>query len=192
MARPPTDARDRLLAAAARLFYAQGIAATGIDEILREAGVAKMTLYHHFGSKEGLALAFLEHRHTAWMARFHGALATAAPGLPGLADALEPWFQDGDFRGCAFLNTVCEGLSAPPLLTAARRHKEDLLALIRTRCPTGAESTLAEEALLVLDGAILRRQMTGDPGVLAHARRLLERLESSVSRRGGKPARLGG
>ena len=122
MARPPTDARDRLLAAAARLFYAHGIAATGIDALLREAGVAKMTLYHHFGSKEGLALAFLEQRHHAWMDRFTTALATASPGLVGVAEALEGWFRDGDFRGCAFLNTVCEGHQGA-LAEAARRHK---------------------------------------------------------------------
>lgn len=181
MARPPTDARERLLAAAARLFYAQGIAATGIEAVLQEAGVAKMTLYHHFGSKEGLALAFLEQRHRAWMERFTTALATASPGLVGVAEALEGWFCDGDFRGCAFLNTVCEGHQGA-LVEAARRHKEDLLAVLRQRCPAGAASTLAEEALVVVEGAILRRQMTGDPGVLVIARQLLARLDGPVIR----------
>lgn len=176
MARPPTDARDRLLAAAARLFYAQGIAATGIDEVLREAGVAKMTLYHHFGSKEGLAVAFLEWRHNAWMTRFQAHLEQAAPGLVGLADALEPWFRDGDFRGCAFINTVCEGRSAPVLVEAARRHKEDLRMVVQGRCPPRAASGLADEALIIIEGAIIRRQMTGDPEVIAVVRRLLGRL----------------
>jgi AcrR family transcriptional regulator len=176
MPRPPTDARDRLLATAGRLFYAHGIAATGIDAILRAAGVAKMTLYHHFGSKEGLAIAWLEQRHRAWMGRFTGDLERSAAGLPGLADALARWFADDDFRGCAFLNTVCEGSASPALLALARRHKDELRTLVRARTPGRGADARADEAMLVVEGAILRRQVTGDAAAAVHARRLLRRI----------------
>ncbi|MEU3821683.1 TetR family transcriptional regulator [Streptomyces sp. NPDC030392] len=60
-------ARERLLAAAARRFYADGVAATGIDTITAEAGVAKMSLYNNFASKADLVRAYLDARHEEWL-----------------------------------------------------------------------------------------------------------------------------
>ena len=64
------SARERILETAERLFYAEGIRAVGVDRIIAEAGVAKMTLYNHFASKDDLILAALQHREATFMDRF--------------------------------------------------------------------------------------------------------------------------
>jgi len=61
------SARDRILETAQRLFYRHGIRAVGVDRIIAESGVAKMSFYRHFPSKRDLVIAFLERRHRFWM-----------------------------------------------------------------------------------------------------------------------------
>ena len=65
-------ARERLLDAAGRLFYADGIAATGINAITAEAGVARMSLYNNFASRDELMLAYIEARHQEWLGLYRG------------------------------------------------------------------------------------------------------------------------
>src|SRR5260221_4859801 len=100
----PTNARDRILHTAHRLFYAHGIRATGIDRVIAEAGVTKVTFYRHFPSKNALICAFLDYRHQRWMAWFIEALqrhgsASQGRGLDALVPALAEWFPDGSFHG---------------------------------------------------------------------------------------------
>ena len=71
-------ARQQLLGAAARRFYADGLAATGIDTITAEAGVAKMSLYNNFSSKADLIRAYLEARHEEWLTLYRRRLELAA------------------------------------------------------------------------------------------------------------------
>src|SRR5450830_347148 len=95
---PPlfSSARDRLLRTAHDLFYRDGIRATGIDRVIAEAGVTKVTFYRHFASKYLLVRAFLDYRHGLWMGWFidslgrHGA---ESRGLAALPDVLEEWFS---------------------------------------------------------------------------------------------------
>src|SRR3954453_4303770 len=75
-------ARARLLAAAAECFYDHGVAGSGIDTITAAAGVAKMSLYNNFASKDDLVLAYLEARHEEWLGRFRRRLA-ARPNSAG-------------------------------------------------------------------------------------------------------------
>ncbi len=108
-------ARDRLLHTAHALFYRDGIRATGIDRVIAESGVTKVTFYRHFPSKNDLICAYLEYRHTGWMAWFGDALQRHAHALPAgtdrtraLAPALAEWLGSERFRGCAFINSVSE------------------------------------------------------------------------------------
>src|SRR4051794_20178037 len=101
----PTSARERLLAAADELFYAEGIQSVGIDRIIEKAGVAKASLYSTFGSKEELVRAYLQLRHAARMARIDRSLArTDDPRerLLAIFDALGEACATPGFRGCAF------------------------------------------------------------------------------------------
>ena len=115
MGRTPTstsEARQRILETADRLFYADGIRAVGIDRVIAEAGVAKATLYAHFPSKDDLILAVLHHREAAVVAFFAEATTryrkrTTDP-LRAFCAALKEWFRSPGFRGCAFQNAAVE------------------------------------------------------------------------------------
>src|SRR5512138_755897 len=107
-----TPKRDRLLDVANRLFYRQGYHATGIDTILAEAELAKMTLYHHFASKEELIVAALARRSQAIGAALAAAMQAAGSSprkrLQALFDWHAAWFADRQFNGCAFMRAVGE------------------------------------------------------------------------------------
>lgn len=186
-ASPALPARQRILDTACRLFYGEGLRATGIDRIIAESGVAKMSFYRHFPSKNDLILAFLQLRHEAWMARFTAAVEAASatrPGLAALADALGNWFADADYRGCAFINAVAEsGVPATPEVGAiAARHKAELrdwIAAYAGRCDLREPEQAADEAMLVVEGMIVRFQMTRDATIPAHGRRLLELIAAA-------------
>jgi AcrR family transcriptional regulator len=175
-------ARDRILVTAHALFYRDGIRATGIDRIIAESGVAKLTFYRHFPSKDALVCAFLDYRHERWMAWFVDALgrhgAQPGGGLAPLAAALAEWFADPAFRGCAFINAVVEvGQALPEAAAIARRHKEDMVQVIAGLLPeAAAQDAAARAAALAVDGAIIGAQM-GHTGPAADGlRRLLAGL----------------
>ncbi len=163
------SARERILETALRLFYAEGVRATGIDRIIAESGVAKMSFYRHFPSKSDLVCAFLEARHLRWMAWFTARVSALSTGnarsLPVVADALGEWFKQHDFRGCAFINVMVETVApdAAERIIAAR-HKDELLAQLVALahrdglCEPQASGRLA---LLIVEGAIVRAHMTG-------------------------------
>jgi AcrR family transcriptional regulator len=167
----PLSARERIMETAERLFLQEGFRATGIDRIIAESGVAKMSLYRHFPSKSDLIAAFLEAR-----------LAKRAD-LDVLADVLAAWFQTETYRGCAFINLVAESgteTGDAQLVEKAVAHKADLgayLAELARRLGYARPKAIAEEALLCVEGMIVRYQMTGDRAVIDAGRRLLARLK---------------
>jgi AcrR family transcriptional regulator len=185
MSRVP--ARERILDTAARLFYQDGFRATGIDKIIAESGVAKMSLYRHFPSKNDLIAAFLERRHEGWMTWFEeeveARLAKRA-SLAVLADALGAWFRIDAFRGCAFINIVAESGATgdAQFVGSAVSHKAALAAYVQglaRRLGVSKPKEAAEEAMLCIEGMIVRYQMTSDARVIDAGRRLLGRLEAS-------------
>ena len=111
--RPASAARERILEAAYDLFSHQGVRAVGIDAIIERSGVARMTLYRHFASKDALVLAFLERREERWTKEWlQGEVErrSAAPGerLLAIFDVFDEWFQRSDFEGCSFVNVLLE------------------------------------------------------------------------------------
>ena len=165
-------ARDRILATAHELFYRDGIRATGVDRIIAEAGVAKLTFYRHFPGKDDLVRAFLEHRHQVWMAWFVDALgrhsANAAESLQPLVAAMAEWFADPRFRGCAFINAMAEvGGTLADAAEIALRHKQDMQDVIEALLPvTPHRRRRAQAVALAVDGAIVRAQMHGAAAAL--------------------------
>ncbi|TAM60462.1 MAG: TetR/AcrR family transcriptional regulator [Rhodanobacter sp.] len=162
------SARDRILLTAHDLFYRHGIRATGIDLVIAESGVAKLTFYRHFPSKNALVLAVLEHRHRHWMSWFTDALTRhrprTRPPLEALVPALAEWFHDGNFRGCAFLNTMTElGGSLPGVMAACRLHKQDMTAAIAGLLPASRQRKRQALAIAIaVDGAIVHTQFERD------------------------------
>ena len=106
------SARDRLVAAAADLFAANGIQATGVDAIIEAADVAKATFYRHFPSKDDLVVAWLRDPAARWLdgvrARVEAQGANGADAIPVLFETVADWLETGDYRGCPYLNTAAE------------------------------------------------------------------------------------
>lgn len=177
-------ARERILLTAHRLFYSEGVRATGIDRVIAESGVAKVTFYRHFPSKNELILAFLTYRHETWMAWFIDALrryGTEYTGMDAVVPALREWFEDGGFRGCAFINSVVElGGAQPEVVDIARAHKESMTAAVAALLPPSKRRLLdAQAAALAIDGAIVQAQVAGSPeGALSSLARVLNALRS--------------
>ncbi|WP_135451750.1 TetR/AcrR family transcriptional regulator [Mycobacterium sp. DL99] len=157
-------ARERILATAYRLFYRDGIRATGIDKVIAEAGVTKVTFYRHFASKDALIIEFLDLRHRRWMTWFVDALdrhATSGKrGHSAVVSAVQEWLTADTFRGCAFINSVNElGAELPEIHAIATRHKADMVAAIKATLPPGGNRTRTAHALgIAVDGAVVRAQ----------------------------------
>jgi AcrR family transcriptional regulator len=110
----PSGARDRILDAAYDLFSQNGIRGVGIDAIVARSGVARMTLYRHFSSKQALALAYLEQREQRWTQEWLEQEVMRrsddpAERLLAIFDVFDAWFRRADFEGCAFINVMLEG-----------------------------------------------------------------------------------
>ena len=176
--------RDHLLKTAERLFQRDGYRATGIDRILAESGVAKMTLYKHFPSKEDLILAVLRGRSARWRDGMEQAVARRAtrPRDKVLAvfDVFEAWFATPDFAGCMFLRASSEygPLDDPAHRVAAEYHREVLAYLRQLVAEAGARraAPLARQLMLLLIGAISITQVNGPVGAGQQAREAAEIL----------------
>jgi len=175
---PAAPARERLLEAAARLFYAHGIAATGIDAITAEAGVAKQSLYNNFASKDELTTAYIEGRHQEWLELYRARLQTAdSPTARVLAvfdayaDHARLAYEHG-FRGCGLLNAAAELPAGSPGREAVREHKEEVEALLAGHLEALALQTAvtAQDLAFLLEGAISRAGLEGTPELLVCAR----------------------
>ncbi len=180
------SARERLIAAAARRFYADGIVATGIDAVTAEAGVAKMSLYHNFASKADLVAAYLEARHAEWLGLYRDRLCAAEAAGAGPAERVLTVFDaytdhadaayERGFRGCGLLNAAGELPVGDPGRDAVRRHKEQVEALlaghvaeVRPDDPEDA-AALAEHLAYLLEGAMVRAGLDGEDDRLRRAR----------------------
>jgi AcrR family transcriptional regulator len=107
----PSEARNRLLSTASRIFYAEGIHSVGIDRIVAEAQVTRATLYRHFPGKEDLVLAHLATADQAIRDQVGQAVAAdlpAADKLRAIGRGIAGAIQSDGFRGCAFLNAAAE------------------------------------------------------------------------------------
>ncbi|MBO3678870.1 TetR/AcrR family transcriptional regulator [Streptomyces sp. NEAU-YJ-81] len=185
-------ARERLLAAAARRFYADGVTATGIDTITTEAGVAKMSLYNNFSSKSDLVRAYLDARHEEWLALYASRLEQAQNPRDGVLAAFDAYADhaafayERGFRGCGLLNAAAELPAGDEGRSVVRRHKEEVERLIAGHLeellPDRPDDvrTMAEHLSFLLEGAMARAGLEGDDNRLRHARAmaatLLDRL----------------
>jgi len=176
----PASARDRILTTAHGLFYRDGIRATGIDRVIAEAHVTKVTFYRHFPSKNDLILAYLDYRHGLWMAWFTEALerhvvSYGSDVAQAVVSSMSEWFHSEHYRGCAFINAAAElDAGVPGVLEATRNHKYDMAhAIARLLPPTLERDEIASAISMAVDGAIIRAQYTGSA---ADALALLQRL----------------
>lgn len=180
VAKTRPSARERLLNAAAKLFYANGMTATGIDAITAEAGVASQTLYNNFSSKHDLILGYLQARHEEWKELYETRLADADTDVDRVLAVFDAYidhaelpYPDG-FRGCGLLNAAAElpaGAEGRELVRAQKEEVESLLldALLEVADERRAKS-LAIQFSLLLEGAMMRAGLERDPALLYQAR----------------------
>ncbi|MDK2778994.1 MAG: TetR/AcrR family transcriptional regulator [Pseudomonadota bacterium] len=169
------DKQQQLITTAFRLFYRNGIHATGINQILKEAGVAKKTLYHHFPGKDDLLLAVLNYRDqrfTGWMMKALEQATDAETLCDAWFMALDDWFNSRaeellPFRGCFFIHTAAEYSDpAHPVHQQCQRHKQQLQQALQQRLSTCLDdrraTELARSWALLKEGAITSAAVGGD------------------------------
>ena len=133
----PGSGRERILEAAYPLFSRSGIRAVGVDTIVEAAGVAKMTLYRNFPSKEDLALAFLAVREERWTRAWLWSEVSQRADEPterllAIFDVFGEWFARDDFEGCSFINVLLEQDTLDdPVREASVKHLANIRELIQ-------------------------------------------------------------
>jgi len=176
---------ERILAAADKLFYTQGIRAVGVDAVAAEAGVSKRTLYNYYATKDDLIAAYL-------VARFKQLAPSDEPAreqILGYFDYLERDFARSNYRGCHYVNAVCE-LSDPKHPAAGialqfKQQRREWLRGLLERLGAKDAATLATQLQLLAEGAVSATLVRGDRGLARAARAAAEVLiDASV-----KPAK---
>jgi AcrR family transcriptional regulator len=177
------NARVQLIDTAIDLFDRHGFHAVGIDKILSAAGLAKMTLYHHFDSKEALIVAVLEKRDAAFRETFAAAVSGAEKGRPELLamfDAIEAWTREPAFKGSLFDKAAAEyGEKDHPVKKAVLAHKGWLFSEVRRAAAAAGVADpvkLAAELFLLIEGAVLAAAVTGDRTAARRAKVAAETL----------------
>lgn len=170
--------REALLSTAQELFARQGYRAVGIDTLLAEAGVAKMTLYKQFGSKEELIAAVLERLAWEITSSLTARLATATGGSHGrilaVFDWLADWVRSPAFHGCLFLKAASEYPEPGDRpRQAAEAFKAGCRELLEEQCRElgiADPERLARQLHLLLEGALVLSFLERDPQAATHAR----------------------
>lgn len=189
---PRDSARERLLKAAATLFYNDGIGGTGIDAIVQRAGVARQSLYNNFTSKADLVNSYIEARHAEWLGLYDMRVAGAKdPAARVLAifdayqDHAEHAYERG-FRGCGLLNAAAELMADDAGRHAVRRHKEEVERLLSGHLGAILPDDPARAALVarhlcfLLEGAMARAGLEGKSDCVMAARQMAADILDSL------------
>lgn len=178
-------ARARLLEAADRLFYEEGVHSTGIDRVIAEAGAAKGSLYYGFGGKDGLVRAYLDERGGRWRAYMAEQLAARwddpRDRVAGAFEVLAEAVRDDGFNGCPYINACAESPPAGVVRDATDDHRawvRDLFAGLARDAGLAEPEGLAAQLALLYDGVMVAGGLDagGDPGAagVRAARALVE------------------
>ena len=174
------DTRTRILQAASRLFYAEGIRPVSVDDIAAAAGLTKRTVYYHFASKDDLVVAYLRYRD-------RGVLRAAVERRGGsprekiLAafSELEAGFGNSKFRGCPFVNAAAElghSESVRAVATASKETTRTWLEELARELGARDPAALSEQLGLLIDGSIATWLVRRDPAAAVRAREAAEVL----------------
>jgi AcrR family transcriptional regulator len=177
------SARERLLAAANELFYAEGVQTVGIDRITERAGVAKASLYNLFGSKEELVAAYLASRHDGTAARLTEAVnrfGDPRQRILAVFDAQALQFEQTDFNGCAFVAASTEAPAGGLVEHAANEFRawiRQMFIDLAEQAGASDPSNLGRQLHLLYDGAGLAARMDRcDPAIAPSARDAAQKL----------------
>jgi AcrR family transcriptional regulator len=174
----PNDTRERIISAASKLFYSDGIRAVSVDAVAEKAGLTKRTLYYHFRSKDDLVAAYLAARDQPNLVLFKRWFDEAAGELPSkvraIFDQLARNAGHPKWKGCGFLRTSAELANLPghPAIKTGAAHKKKFEAWLRTifeEAGIASAARLARQILLLLDGSFAVVQLHRDPSYMETA-----------------------
>jgi AcrR family transcriptional regulator len=172
----PSRTRAAILEAATPVLYERGLDGIGVAELCAHLGVSKETLYRHFGTKNGLVQAVLEARServTRWLAEAVTAAGQdPADQLTAVFDALQRWYDDPVFRGCAMLNAAAQHhVEAVRAITARHLGRYlELLTGIARRAGAADPQALGRQWLMLVEGATVVAAHHDATGAGEHAR----------------------
>ena len=164
---PTSGKRQHVVDTAYALFKQGGFHATGIDRIIAEADIAKMTMYRHFPSKDELIVEVLDYRAGRFdrqLDRLEQEGITPEQKIGKIFDWHERWFRSVDFHGCLFAHALAEfGDSGHPVFKAVARQKNGLRsrmqAILEEVMPPDRAEGAAAALLMLIEGATLMAQM---------------------------------
>ncbi len=170
--------RNRIVAAAGRLFYAEGIRAVSVDAVAEKAGITKKTLYYHFRSKDELIAAYLQASDQPTLALyarwFDETEGSTRDKVRGLFTQFSRSANTSKWKGCGFLRTTAELASAPghPAIKAGAAHKKRFEAWLTDaliKDGVGDAATIARRIVILLDGAATVMLIHRDPAYIEAA-----------------------
>jgi len=179
IAAPVPSARARLLTSASRLFHEHGINATGIDLVVRGAGVAKASLYNNFASKEALVVAYLEEELTGWVDH---ARALDDPRwsprerVAAFFEALALSVESHTFYGCPFTNAVIELPECVAVRRVADRYRDAVRTHLSELVQEDPGTSVVSRLVLLYDGAITAAKVAQDAALVREAGTMAQEL----------------
>ncbi|MFC0622754.1 TetR/AcrR family transcriptional regulator [Kribbella deserti] len=163
-------AQAQVLDAADRLFYERGVQSVGMDAIRAESGVSLKRLYQLFPAKDRLVEAYLERRNQQWsimLAEYVDVDQSPRERILAVFDFLHAWFQQRDYRGCAFINSFGElGAVSPKVAELAHDHKAEFRSVLSGLAASAGAADpdrLADHLVLLAEGAITTSAIAGSP-----------------------------
>jgi len=159
----PKDLRGHILETASNLFYERGVRAVGVDLVIKEAGVAKTSLYRYFPTKDDLVVAFLEREDADFWSVWDAVAGRHADDPAGEVEAHMRWIGErlsrSNYRGCPQINVAAEFAEPDhPARLVARDHMQALrarLAAIANRMGVARPDGLGAQLALLVNGAFV-------------------------------------
>jgi AcrR family transcriptional regulator len=179
-----SNAYERILATALKLFYQKGIPHVGINEVIAESDVAKGTFYKHFPSKEQLILEVMLYQEKQWLQWFEEAVEkrgkTASEKLLATFDVLEEWYAKPDFQGCPFINAVLQvaNVEHPVHQVAVNLRRGIRTQIMKLAQDAGVRDpeAFSQQYLLLIGGASIMATIERTPSSAEYARQVLSVL----------------
>ncbi|MDJ0896622.1 MAG: TetR/AcrR family transcriptional regulator [Alphaproteobacteria bacterium] len=170
--------RERIVSAAAKLFYGEGIRSVSVDAVAEKAGVTKRTLYYHFRSKDDLVAAYLASRDQPTLALyerwFDESDGPVGDKIKAMFDGFARAATSPKWKGCGFMRTTAELASTPghPAVKAGASHKKRFEAWLAGRLAgegVGEPESAARKIVVLLDGAASVMLIHRDPDYIRQA-----------------------
>jgi AcrR family transcriptional regulator len=188
MPRDPSPTRTRIIEAASKLYYGEGIRSVSVDAVAEKAGVTKRTLYYHFKSKDDLIAAYLDARDqpnlTTFIRWFEDTRGSLPAKIEGIFASLAKSARHPKWKGCGFLRTAAELAALPghPAMKVGARHKsnvESWLAGVLSKGGVSNAHDLARQIIILLDGAFSTALVHRDAAYIEAAGRAAAALVSA-------------